>query len=199
MGMTISRAGLLALALTLVPGIVQAATVELISKSSTGALVALAPGSSVEAVLSADGRYVAFLSSAPDLSPGQEDENRLLDVFLHDRVLGTTTLVSHAAGSPTRAASPGISDSSENPPLSLDISADGRYVAFSALGVDLVPGAAGSNESSNVFLWDRVTGATTLVSHAAGSPGTAADGSSSDVHISADGNFLAFTSFALNL
>jgi Tol biopolymer transport system component len=179
------------------PGLAGAATVELISGNgpATDSL-----GHTIQPVLSADGRYVAFLSDAPNLAPGQKDDNGALDAFLHDRVLGTTTLVSHAAGSPTRAASPGIDPFGFHEGLRiLDISADGRYVAFSTSGVDLVPGAAGSNRTFNVFLWDRVTGTATLASHAAGSPGTAADGSSFNARISADGNFLAFTSLASNL
>ncbi|MFL6289991.1 MAG: TolB family protein, partial [Thermoanaerobaculia bacterium] len=171
------------------PGLAGAASVELISGTGT---VSDSFGASALPALSADGRYAAFLSTAPNIVPGQADDNHLPDVFLHDRVLGTTTLVSHAAGSPTQAASPGDYDS-------LGISADGRYVAFSGLGVDLVPGAVDDNRRTDVFLWDRVTGTTTLVSHAAGSPGTAADEGSRIARISADGNFLVFSSSAGNL
>src|SRR5688572_29913309 len=108
--MRISRAWA-ALLMLAAPGLAGAANIaaniakniELISTSSTDNF---SPGSSFKPALSADGRYVAFLSRAPDLSPGQEEDgDRTMDVFLHDRVLGTTTLVSHAAGSPTRAAS----------------------------------------------------------------------------------------------
>jgi len=187
-----------------VPGLAQAATLELVS-GATGP-VPDSLGHNIQPVLSDDGRYVAFLSYAPNLSPGQEDDNGVLDVFLHDRVLGTTTLVSHAAGSPTRAASPGLDPFKfaadthfHGDTRFLDISADGRYVAFITAGVELVPPTAGSGQTFNVFLWDRVTGTTTLASHAAGSTGTAAGDSSFNVRISADGNFLAFNSLASNL
>jgi len=201
--MSSSRVRVLALVLALCGGLAHAATVELVSSTETAAD---SFGTSAQPALSADGRYVAFLSDAPNLAPGQEDDNGVLDVFLHDRVLGTTTLVSHAAGSPTRAASPGLDPFKfaedthfHGDTRFLDISADGRYVAFITAGVDLVPPTAGSGQTFNVFLWDRVTGTTTLASHAAGSTGTAADDSSFNVHISADGNFLVFSSRAGNL
>jgi Tol biopolymer transport system component len=188
--MRISRIGLLALVLALFGGIgnAGAATVELVS-GATGP-VPDSFGMSDLPAWSDDGRYVAFQSAAPNLVPGQEDDNHSADIFLHDRVTGTTTLVSHAAGSPTRAAG------GEG---SLDISANGRYVAFISRGGNLVPDAVDANGGSDVFLWDRVTGAITLVSHAAGSPGTAADSFSYYVFISADGNFVVFTSRASNL
>ncbi|HEV2856582.1 MAG TPA: hypothetical protein VHC97_27595 [Thermoanaerobaculia bacterium] len=189
-GRSSNRRGVWAfLLMTAVTGLAGAATVELVSGTETSAD---SFGTSAQPALSADGRYVAFLSTAANLVPGQVDDNNAEDVFLHDRLLGTTTLVSHAAGSLARAASPGHYDS-------LEISADGRYVAFSGPSPDLVPGAVDGNRFADVFLWDRVTGTTTLVSHAAGSPGTAADGPSFGVHLSADGNFLAFSSNAGNL
>lgn len=172
-----------------VPGVAGAATVELVSGTDVAADTF---GLSIQPALSSDGRYVAFLSNAANLVPGQDDDNDTFDVFLHDRALGTTTLVSHAAGSPARAAS----RSGYN---SLGMSADGRYVAFTSWSTDLVPGAVDGGINFDVFLWDRITGTTTLVSHAAGLPGTSAAGDSTEVRISADGNYLAFLSSASNL
>ena len=76
-----------------------------------------------------------------------------------------------------------------------DISADGRYVAFVSFWTDLVPNPGGANASGDVYLWDRVTGTTTLISHAAGDPVTTADGFALYVRISADGNYVVFTSW----
>src|SRR4051812_38843723 len=49
---------------------------------------------------SADGHYVTFVNPATNLVQGQIDTEGAagLDVFLRDRVLGTTILVSHVAG-----------------------------------------------------------------------------------------------------
>src|SRR5262249_12245921 len=51
----------------------------------------------------------------------------------------------------------------------------------------------------NVFLFDRQTGQTKLVSHAAGSPVTTAHGTSRNAAISADGNWVAYVSNSDNL
>src|SRR5438445_496038 len=68
--------------------------------------------------LSADGRFVAFQSDAPNLVAG--DTNGTTDVFVHDRQTGTTERVSVASG-----GSQG-NGCSAGPVLS----ADGRFVAF---------------------------------------------------------------------
>src|SRR5689334_5422916 len=52
-----------------------------------------------ERSLSADGRYIAFVSSAPNLVAGQAPLANY-NVFLRDRVTGTNVLVSHKAGAP---------------------------------------------------------------------------------------------------
>ncbi len=65
------------------------------------------------------------------------------------------------------------------------VSADGRYVAYA-----LRRGA--SPTRSSVWLHDRVTGTTTLVSRRA--DGTAADGYNAEPAVSADGTRVAYTS-----
>ncbi|HYG63092.1 MAG TPA: hypothetical protein VEL74_10965, partial [Thermoanaerobaculia bacterium] len=141
---------------------------------------------------SSDGRFVVFLSAEAHLVPGQVDTNRTTDVFLRDRATGTTVLVSRSATSPTTAAN----DSSTAPVLS----ADGRYVAFSSLATDLVAGQTDNNFLADLFLFDRVTGTVTLVSHAASSPATTGNHTAGGaVSLSADGAYIAFTSPAGNL
>src|ERR1043165_4951882 len=54
--------------------------------------------------ISANGRYVVFSSNATDLVFGQQNPYpNAVNVFLHDNQSGTTTLISHQAGSPTTA------------------------------------------------------------------------------------------------
>src|SRR5690348_10625187 len=87
---------------------------------------ATADGASNSASVSADGRYIVFLSEATNLVPNQEDTiNAGLpskDVFLFDSQTNTTKLVSGSQGSLTKT---GAHES-----LAAAISADGRYVAF---------------------------------------------------------------------
>ena len=148
-----------------------------------------AAGTSRPVSFSADGRYLVFLSDAPNLVPGQVDDNLSDDVFLYDRATGTTTLVSHTASSPITAGGRG----SETPA----ISADGRFVAFASAAQDLTltrdPGML-----RDVFLWDRLSGAVTLVSRSS-TPGLPGDGESFQPSISGDGRYVAFTSAAKNL
>lgn len=128
-------------------------------------------GQSHYPAISADGRFVAFYSQASNLVPG--DTNSTNDVFLWDREDGVTTRITD-----------GNSDS-QNPSLS----ADGRYLAFNSHASNLVPGD--TNGFSDIFLWDRQTGATTRIT----------DGNDESLHavISANGRFVTFDSKAWNL
>src|SRR5262249_45875383 len=90
-------------------------------------------GFSSTPVLSGNGRFVAFLSSATNLFNGQV--NRPVDVFGRDPHAGTNILVS-ASITPNRGGSGDLSS-----PL---ISADGRYVAFLSRATDLVVGSTGT-------------------------------------------------------
>jgi Tol biopolymer transport system component len=133
--------------------------------------------------ISADGRYVAFHSLADNLVPG--DTNNTEDVFVHDRQTGLTTRVSVA------------SDGTQGNYISElgSISADGRYVAFSSWARNLVPGD--TNSKGDIFVHDRQTGTTTRVSVA--SDGTQGNSDSWYSLISADGRYVAFSSWASNL
>jgi len=132
--------------------------------------------------ISADGRFVAFLSGA-GLVAG--DTNNADDIFVHDRLTGETTRVSVASDG-TQANGQCRSPS---------ISADGRYVAFRSSASNLV--ASDTNGADDIFLRDRQTGQTTRVSVA--SDGSEANGESKAPSVSAYGRYVAFGSVASNL
>ena len=134
--------------------------------------------------ISADGRYVAFVSWASNLVSG--DTNGTPDVFVHDRETGQTTRVSVASD-----GAQGNRESCTHP----SISADGRYVAFDSLASNLV--SSDTNGDWDVFVHDRETGQTTRVSIA--SNGTQGNGYSLWPFISADGRDVVFQSSASNL
>jgi Tol biopolymer transport system component len=163
-----------------------AGTTEIVSERPDGQST---NGPADQPSLSADGRYVAFVSFSEGLVAG--DDNLGPDVFVHDRATGTTEAVSVSS---TGALPQYISGppQSEQP----SISADGRYVAFSSNARDLV--AADDDFSYDVFLRDRVAGTTRLASvTATGAP--ASGGDSVAPAISADGRYVAFHSGAGNL
>jgi Tol biopolymer transport system component len=145
-------------------------------------------GDSWNTAISADGRYVAFMSGASNLVPG--DTNGQLDVFVHDRGTGATSRVSvDSSGNQANAES-------GTPFMSAAISADGRYVAFYSGATNLVPGD--TNNTSDIFVHDRETGVTERVSvDSAGVQGNSASGQFAA--ISGDGRFVAFDSDATNL
>jgi len=150
------------------------------SVSSAGAQ---ANGHSLAASISADGRYVAFYSSATNLVAG--DTNGARDVFVHDNQTGATTRVSvSSSGGQANGQS-----------FSPALSADGRYVAFYSDATNLVAGD--TNNADDVFVHDRQTGATTRVSVSSG--GGQADSGSYLPAINADGRYVAFVSDATNL
>jgi Tol biopolymer transport system component len=140
-------------------------------------------GGSYSPSLSADGRLVAFWSSATNLVPG--DTNGVDDIFVHDRTTGATSRVS-VAGDGTQA---------NRLSADADVSPDGRWVAFWSSATNLVPGD--TNRRADVFLHDRTTGATSRVSVA--SDGTQSDGHSYSPSVSAGGGVVAFDSLGTNL
>src|SRR5262249_33142670 len=79
------------------------------------------------------------------------------------------------------------------------ISSNGRIVAYESDATNAVPGQVDTNNAADVFLFDRQAGTTILVSRAAGALATAANGLSSYVAVSADGRYVAYTSFATDL
>ncbi len=150
-----------------------------------------------------DGRYVAFASLASNLVPG--DVNKMSDVFVHDRRTGRTDIVSvDSRGNRGKRLVAPFSSCSEgsNAPV---ISANGRYVAFDSCFGNLSPGCDATVSSPpktecldapRIFVHDRVTHATTLVSvPAAGLPA----GGYYYPSISADGRYVAFEYSTLDL
>jgi Tol biopolymer transport system component len=183
-----------------------------VSVSSAG--VPAADGFVNDVAISGDGRYVAFVSTASNLFPG--DTFASIDVFVHDRVLGTTERVAPNS-------------------LEVDISGDGRFVAFlgpvGGVGQVLVrdrltgstavasilpngsPSTNGAHQASisadgryvafiastplQVYVRDMQLGQTVRASVA--SDGTAGNQTSTHPSVSNDGRFVAFSSGATNL
>src|SRR5262245_18928628 len=141
-------------------------------------------GDTIGAAMTPDGRYVAFQSLADNLVAG--DTNGTEDIFVRDRLTGTTERVSvDSAGGQAYFASqfPG------------DIFADGRFVSFHSVADNLVAGD--TNDEFDVFVHDRATGITERVS--VNSAGVQGDSTSDWNCITPDGRFVAFTSLASNL
>ena len=154
--------------------------------------------------INGDGRYVAFLSAASNLVPGDTNSScdynndtvpeNCVDVFLRDRLAASTTRVSVATG-----GGQANYDSGE-----AAISADGRFVAFSSFSSNLVGGDTHSctdfgypYNCSDVFVHDRQTGVTERISIS--SDEAQSNGDSYLPSVSSDGHYVAFYSVASNL
>jgi len=133
---------------------------------------------------SGDGRYLAYATTSAN-APG--DTNGVADVYLYDCQSGTNVLVSQAFNAP--ASADGASDS---PAISLD----GRFIAYRSAASNLVPNDA--NGVPDIYLWDRVTGATLLLSRSR-SMDSSADNRSLTPVFSGDGRMLYFESWASDL
>ncbi|MEG4405713.1 calcium-binding protein [Microcoleus sp. MON2_D5] len=155
-------------------------TITLVSVSSNGDR---ANDSSSRCSISADGRFVAFSSDASNLVQG--DTNNTTDIFVRDLSTNTTTRVSISS-----TGNQGNEDF-----YTPFISADGRFVTFSSEASNLVPGD--TNDSEDIFVRDLSTNTTTRVS--VSSTGNQGNSDSEFPSISANGQKVAFSSFAANL
>lgn len=161
------------------------------SRVSVGPVGAQSNGESRYPSISADGRYISFESDAGNLVAG--DTNGVSDIFVHDRVTGTTTRVSvDSSGAQAIAASTAVGTDSL---ISSAISADGGQIAFQSSASNLVTGDL--NGKRDVFRHDRLTGQTTRVSVA--SSGSEGNGDSISPSITANGQIVEFQSLASNL
>jgi Tol biopolymer transport system component len=133
--------------------------------------------------ISANARHVAFYSLASDLVPG--DGNGTDDVFVRDLVSGTIV----------RASVDTEGDDPNSESQFPSISANGRYVAYTSDASDLVPGDR--NGTNDVFVRDLVSGTTVRAS--VDSEGGDPNSSSFSPSISANGRYVAYTSFASDL
>jgi len=186
----------------------------IVASQREGMASATPGGASLWAQQSADGRFITFTSTAANLVAGQVDAPNSQDVFLHDRQTKTTVLVSRAYDSAVTAATGEPNGYNSGIPV---ISADGRYVAFASNAQNLVPGFVDGNgpplvgqglySGTDVFLYDRLTGINTLVSHQAGAANVAGNSWSGTfspypnylLSISDDGRYVSYYSYATDL
>jgi Tol biopolymer transport system component len=150
-----------------------------------GPLHAPTNAGSTEAVISQDGRHIAFRSWASNLVPG--DINQEPDIFLYDTVTGSTRCVSAP-----RQAGVQANDASYNP----DISGDGRFVVYASRATNLV--RVDTNDELDIFIYDRDSGLTRRVSRGS-YDGPQANNYSHSPSISADGKTVSFVSDATNI
>jgi Tol biopolymer transport system component len=155
-------------------------TTERVSVDRSGAQ---ADGECYGAVISSNGRWVAFSSYADNLVDG--DTNGDSDVFVHDRVTGKTERVSVDSSGRQIGADSFLGA----------MSASGQVVAFSSASADLVEDD--TNGMVDVFLRDRRLGVTERVSLDA--DGGQGDALSMPTALSRDGHVVAFESFSTNL
>ena len=144
--------------------------------------------------ISSNGRFVAFTSDATNLVAG--DTNGAADVFLRDRDTdGDGTFDETGAVSTTRVSVDSSGTQSNGESYYAAISGDGRFVAFGSAATNLV--GDDTNGSSDIFLRDRQTNTTTRVS--LDSAGVQGNAGSFQPAVSADGDYVGFSSGATNL
>ncbi len=142
--------------------------------------------------ISGDGSFIAFESAATDLiSPIVEGNAQQPDIFLFNRLTGTLTLVSHIFSS--------LNTTGNNASESPIISSDGSTIVFTSMATNLVAGQTDANNGNDVFLYNRLNGSVTLVSHSSSSVATTGNGDSTNPVVSADGSAVVFESLARNL
>lgn len=168
-----------------------AGTTVLVSRTTGGVA---GNGTSSEPSISQDGNFVSFSSVATDIAGGQGSGNVDKDIFIWNRVTGEVTQVSVT----TTGGTPGQFSAEPN------TNGNGNFVAYTspASAATLVNGALEGNSLRDVFLWNRSTNTTQLVSTTmagTSAPGTSGNRGSFDPAVSADGRFVAFRSEADDL
>lgn len=153
----------------------------LISKTMSGSI---ANRASNQAVISGDGQFVAYISRATNIVPGDTNENN--DVFVYNVQTGATQRINV-----TSRGNQAVGET-----YYPDISYDGRYVVYGSLASNLV--LADGNDAIDIFLYDRSVNLTRRINRGS-HDGAPANNWSFFSSISGDGKTVAFTSYATNL
>lgn len=155
---------------------------------------ASAGGDSYATCISPDGRYVLFSSAAENLAvrtngvPYVTPRLMAMNVFLRDRIMGTTTLVS-ADSTDTKEANCAM--------VPLGLSTNGQYVLFESETSNLVANSSNRFVNTDIFVRNLATKITRLVTIATNGEG--ANAIFSDSTMTPDGRYVAFSSEANNL
>lgn len=159
-------------------------------------------GRNVNTRFSDDGRYIAFTSSATNIVAGFVDGNgpdsdfqlgEIEDIYVQDRLTGTTRLVSRNASGTASGNGGSILEA---------ISANGRFILYMSQATDLVAGVTDANgHVEDFFLFDQLTNQTLLISGSqiANTTGNATAANGFDAAISGDGRYVFFKTNAQNL
>ncbi|HVX63619.1 MAG TPA: hypothetical protein VHC19_23555 [Pirellulales bacterium] len=158
-------------------------TTTLVSVNDTG--TSTGAGTSFAAYITPNGRYVVFQSTARDLAPNDPSPSGSDQVYERDLATGKTVLVT--TGVDPRAFDGGYYDQTRPA-----VSDDGNSIAFTTADIDI-------GNRRNVYLRNVSAGTTTLLSVSDNSYQSGGNEDSSSPAISADGKFVAFSSWASNL
>ncbi|MCA9935514.1 MAG: hypothetical protein KC415_16375, partial [Anaerolineales bacterium] len=142
-------------------------------------------GNANNPAISANGRFVAFISTANDLVVN--DTNDAADVFVYDMLTGQTTRVS--------VDSNGVQ--ANGPSYDVDISADGRFVVFTSAATNLSSGQ--QLFAGGLYIHDRLTGKTFWPTITVDSAEPTQVSPFDQVAVSASGRYIAFNSLAANI
>lgn len=155
-----------------------------IARASVSTTGVQADGNSEESSLSRDGRYLAFESTATNLSDERIPDSTQYHLYVRDLVVGETSL----AGVSSAGADGEFGSGAPS------ISADGRFIAFTSPSQSF--GDSDADEFWHTYIHDRVRRTTSRVSIS--STGESGDQSSYRARISADARHIAFDSYATN-
>ena len=167
-------------------------TTALVSHSTAG-LTTAGNGPSQQAVVSGDGRYVAFTSEATDLTASSDNPLTTREIYRYTVATGAIVDVSYSATADGGAGP--LPWNGTNP----RISGDGAVIAFASKSTNLLPDQVDSNGGADLFVW---SGTLALASRAHGSSTTTGNGTldpTEGFDLSADGRYLTFLDTAANL
>jgi hypothetical protein len=140
-----------------------------------------APGDYSTMSMSQNGRYIAFSSSATNITSDYSDSKQ--QIFLRDRLTNTTTLISKNTTTGEAGAR-----TSQQP----NISASGRYIVYVSAAWNLTSATIGSGSYNHIYRYDRVANITEVVDTDSTGSITANNRMASNPTVSADGNYVVF-------